>query len=313
MIDIEKLDNELYKSIYGKPKTGDYNEIWARIKRDPGVLREAVQISRDKFDEKDIVKGLTICHSMLIDYKSVDEVAYNNLINSIYTNTDIARIVIDGASNGGYSFLLMSLWNHTLKLNEEQKAFAVDEAMNKVGTVRWDKIQEKFSRKLDDKGISDENTIYMEFGGSINPIGAKTGAIYMNHMLSSLGREQAHGTGEFDIRYYILRNPNWTLEEKQKLIMDFWTSDNAYDNCFEQWEWGIINDEANFRKSFISPMEQFLLYKYTYNGLLKFYGDKETTDRIWDEINFCRTMRELRNPSYLQEEDKPVLKRTINN
>ena len=46
---------------------------------------------------------------------------------------------------------------------------------------------------------------------------------------------------------------------------------------------------------------------------LKFYGDKETTDRIWDEINFCRTMKELRTPSYLKDEDTPVLKRTINN
>ena len=66
--------------------------------------------------------------------------------------------------------------------------------------------------KLDDKGKSDKNTIYMEFGGSINPIGEKSGAIYMNYMLTSLGREQAHGTGEFDIRYHILRNPNWTNE-----------------------------------------------------------------------------------------------------
>ena len=313
MIDIEKLDDELYKSIYGKPKTGDYNEIWTRIKSNPEVLREAVQIQRDKFDESYIVKGLTICNALLIDYKSVDEVAYNNLINSIYTNTDIARMVVNGASNGGYSFLLMSLWNHTLKLTEEQKAFAVDEAMNKVGTVRWDMVQERFSRKLDDKGISDKNTIYMEFAGSINPIGEKTGAIYMDYMLSSLGRKQARGTGEFDIRYHILRNPNWTIEEKQKLIMDFWTSDKAYDNCLEQWEWGIVNDEANFEKNFISPMEPFMLYKYTYNGLLRFYGDKETTDRIWDEINFCRTMRELRTPSYLKNEDTPVLKRTINN
>ena len=104
MVDIEKLDDILYKSIYGRPRAGDYNEIWSRIKSNPEVLREAVQVKRDKFDEHDIVKGLTICDSMLIDYNSVDEVAYNNLINSIYTNTDIARIVMDGAANGGYSF-----------------------------------------------------------------------------------------------------------------------------------------------------------------------------------------------------------------
>lgn len=146
MVDIEKLDDVLYKSIYGRPRVGDYNEIWSRIKSNPEVLREAVQVKRDKFDENVIVKGLTICDSMLIDYDSVDEVAYNNLINSIYINTDIARIVMNGAANGGYSFLLMSLWNHNLKLTEEQKAFAVNEAMNKIGTTRWQQSEEAFSK-----------------------------------------------------------------------------------------------------------------------------------------------------------------------
>ena len=43
------------------------------------------------------------------------------MIENIYSNTDIARIVVDGYANGGFSFLLMSLWNHNLKLTEEQQ------------------------------------------------------------------------------------------------------------------------------------------------------------------------------------------------
>ena len=159
------------------------------------------------------------------------EVAYNNLINSIYTNTDIARIVMDGAANGGYSFLLMSLWNHNLKLTEEQKAFAVNEAMNKIGTARWQQSEEEFSKKLDDMGINDDNTTFINIDGCINPIGQKSGAQYMNYMFSTLSTTQAHGTGEFDIRYHILRNPNWSLDEKQKLIMDFW-----YDDKTDHWD-----------------------------------------------------------------------------
>lgn len=293
MADIDKLDDVLYKSIYGRPRVGDYNEIWSRIKSNPEVLREAVQVKRDKFDEHDIVKGLTICDSMLIDYNSVDEVAYNNLINSIYTNIDIARIVMNGASNGGYSFLLMSLWNHNLKLTEEQKAFAVNEAMNKIGTTRWQQSEEEFSKKLDDMGISDDNTTFINIGG-INPIGQKLGSQYMNYIFSALSQTQAHGTGEFDIRYHILRNPNWSLDEKQKLIMDFWRDDETYDEYLEQWEWGIINDSANFKDSHASLLEKFDLYEYTYEMLLKFYGDKETTDRIWYEIQFCKQMHQLR-------------------
>ena len=44
----------------------------------------------------------------------------------------------------------------------------------------------------------------------------------MNYMFACLSDEQAHGVGEYDIRYYILKNPNWSVEEKQKLIYDFW-------------------------------------------------------------------------------------------
>lgn len=294
MFDIEKLDNELYKSIYGKPRSGDYNEKWVRIKNHPEVLREAVQVKRDKFDESDIVKGLTISGAMLIDYESVDEVAYSNLINSIYTNTDIARIVMDGASNGGFSFLLMSLWNHNLKLTEEQKAFAENEAMNKIGTTRWKQSEEDFSKKLDDMGISDDNTTFINIDGCINPIGQKSVSKYMNYMFSTLNKTQVHGTGEFDIRYHILRNPNWSLEEKQKLIRDFWCDAETYDEYLEQWEWGIINDSANFEDNHVSQLEKFDLYEYSYEVLLKFYGDKETTDRIWDEIQFCKQMHQLR-------------------
>ena len=49
---------------------------------------------------------------------------------------------MDGASNGGYSFLLMSLWNHTLKLTDEQKenikSFLIENDSFKLG----DKINE---------------------------------------------------------------------------------------------------------------------------------------------------------------------------
>lgn len=291
MIDIDKLDNELYKSIYNRPRGINYNEIWDRIKNNSQILKEAVQVRRDRFDENDIVKGLAICNAMLIDYESVDNEAYNNLVNSIYTNTDIARIVVDGASNGGFSFLLMSLWNHNLKLTEEQKEFAVNEAMNKIGTIRWKQSEEKLEEKLDSMGINNDNTVLINIGGCLNPIGHKSGVQYINYMFSALDKTQAHGIGEFDIRYHILRNPNWSLDEKKKLIMDFWYNDEEYDEYLEQWEWAVINDSANFKDEVLEKSD---LYEYSYDMLLKFYEDKETTDKIWEEIQFCKQMHQLR-------------------
>lgn len=294
MVDIEKFDDELYLAAYGLPRVGNYEDIWNNIKSNPEILREAVKVRRDKHDQRDLVKGLAIAEAVLIDYESVDKVAYNNLIKNIYSNTDIARIVINGASNGGYSFLLMSLWNPNLKLNDDQKAFAVNEAMNKIGTTRWKERKEIFSKSLDAMGVSDDNTAFIDIDGSINPIGEKTGTEYFNYLVSSCSDAQAHGIGVFDIRYCILKNPNWNLAEKQKLIMDFWYDYEEYDEHLEEWEWNIVNDTANYKNEILPLISKDELYEYTYDMLLNIYGNKKKADRIWEEIQFCKQMHELR-------------------
>lgn len=295
MLDIEKIDNELYIARYGIPRIGDANSIWNRIRGNSDVLLEAVKVRKNKWKNGDTVNGLAISDFMLVDYKNVNHVAYNELIKSIYTNRDIARIVVDGASNGGYSFLLMSLWNHNWILTDEQKAFAVDEAMNKIGTTRYKKISSEYSKKLDEKGITDDVTTTIEIDGCVNPIGAKSKNEYFNYIFSVLSDTQAHGVGAFDIRYCILRNPNWTLEEKQKLIMEFWEDDETYDEYLEQWEWGVVNDAVDYKEDSLPPFDRYDLFnEWTYEMLLKYFGNKEITDRIWEEIDFCKKMHELR-------------------
>ena len=71
-----------------------------------------------------------------------------------------------------------------------------------------------------------------------------------------------------------------------------------------QWEWGIINDEANYKDGIVPLFPIEYIYDVTYETLLEFYQDKETTDRIWDEIRFCRQMRELRPPKCVDEYQK---------
>lgn len=296
MTEIEKLDDELYRAMYGHGNSKDFYTIWGQIKSRTEILREAVKIKRNKWDNGDLVKGLTICDAMLADFDSVDQVAYNELIHNIYTNLDIARI-----SRNSESYLLKSLWNDNLKLTEEQKAFVVNEAMNRMGTTRYENNMRRYSKELDEKGITDEQTMYTEFGGQINPVGAKTGNMYMANPFGSLSPAQVHGTGEFDIRYWILRNPNWTLEEKQKLIMDFWDDDSVYDSTLEQWEWGVVNDKANYKDERLPQFDKAQMYEYTYEELLAFYGNKETTDRIWDEIQFCKQMHKLRPQQWERE------------
>lgn len=294
MEELERLDNALYASKYGRPIEGDYETIWKEIKENKQILKEAIQLTKDKFGQRDLVKGITICDSILRDYRNADLEIYQELVSLIYSNEQIARLVVDGYANGGCSYLLMTLWNHNLKLTEEQKSFAVNEAMNKIGTSRYQQAKELRRRELDSQGINDNDTVFVEFGGSIQPIGRRTATEYFVSIFSSLSDTQAHGTGEFDIRYSILRNPNWTDEEKAELIYAFYPDDEEYEEILEQWEWGIINDSADL----LYELNKDDLYDYTYEDLVKFYKSRDTSDEIWNEIQFCKEMYKIRPPQW---------------
>lgn len=240
--EFERIENDFYDARYGMNPASDKDveEMWNKIKNQPEVLEWAIKIKRNKWNDGDILNGITIADAMLIDYKNVDEVVYNKLINTIYTNRDIARICLNGTSFNtmACSFLLMSLWNEKVKLTEEQKRFIESEALC-------------------------DNT----------PV---------------------HFYGIFDIRYQILRNSNWTFEEKQRLVMDFY-SDEDYDEVLEQWEWAIVNDRANYKGENFPPFDRYELFNnWTYEMLLKYHNNKEVTDRIWAEMEFCKQMHNLR-------------------
>lgn len=303
MTKITEIEEKLYTATYGIPKIGNAEEIWNSIKSNNEILSEAIKVEKNKCGDRDILKGIAICEDMLLDFNGVDQKIYQQLINTIFSNQSIARLNLDG----GNSFLLLALINHDLKLTEEQKQFAVSEAMSLIGTTKYKQEQQECSERLDQMGITDDKITYVNFGGSINPVGQKTGMLYMNSLLLSLSETQAHSNGAFDIRYEILRNPNWTLEEKQKLVYDFWEDDETYDEVLEEWEYGIINDPENYKGKLMPQLNIFELHDYTYNELLDFYGNKEITDRIWNEIIFCKQMHELR-PQRWEIEYKPVEK-----
>ena len=306
-MEYEKIENQLYASLYGIPRNGDQKKIWEEIKNNKELLKWAITKIRDKFDERDIVNGLTICDNILIDYNNIDKDIYQELINLIYSNKDIARIVLDGASNGGYSYLLMALWNYDFKLTDGQKEFAVSEAMNKIGTTKYKMKELEYSKKLDDEGISDNDTVLINLGGSVNPIGKKAGCEYANYMFNVISDTQAHGTGEFDIRYHILRNSNWSLEEKKKLIYDFWYDEIEYSECLDAWKWNILNEV--FRYDSLGEFDVDYMYEYKYDDYLYLIGDKNVVNKIWEEILFCKLMESLRPMTY--EEDKSLSKKKL--
>lgn len=306
-MEYEKIENELYASKYGIPRNGNHDEIWGEIKNNKELLKWAIMKVRDKFDERDIVNGLTICENILIDYENINKDIYQELLNLIYSNKDIARIVLDGASNGGYSYLLMALWNYDFKLTDSQKEFAVNEAMNKIGTVKYKKSELEYSKKLDNALITDDDTVMVDIDGCVNPIGKKTKCEYVNYMFNVMSDTQAHGCGEFDIRYHILRNSNFSVDEKRKLIYDFWADDLEYSEFLDAWKWNVLNEIFSYDS--LGEFDIDYLYEYKYVDILYLVGDMEETDKIWEEIMFCELMEYLRPMTY--EEDKSLSEKKL--
>jgi len=243
----EKIEREFYYSKHGYKKTDNTIKLWNNIKQNRELLKWAIKLKKDKSGKKDTVNGVSICETILLRYNSVDSDIYQELIDLIYSNTDIARIVQNGYSNYRNSFLLMTLWNSNLKLSENKKAFAVNEAMNMPGT-----INDNYSSNI------------------------------------------VHGNSEFDIRYEILKNSNWSIDEKKDLIMEFWADDEVYKETLEQWENSIIDDISNYIEDNNICLEMSNIYKLSYDELLELFKDKKITNRINEEINFCRLMHELR-------------------
>ena len=69
---------------------------------------------------------------------------------------------------------------------------------------------------------------------------------------------------------------------------------------------------ANYKENPIPLFDKTELYEYSYDTLLKFYGDKATTNRIWEEIQFCKQMHQLRPQQRELEEAKQIVLK-INN
>lgn len=302
MVDIEELDRDLYMSWFTNKDITDKNQIWNSIKDNNEILKEAIEVERNKWDTANTLKGIVVAHFILANFASVDREIYDSLVHIIYNDVDIARIVVDGAANGGFSFLLLTLMNPELKLTEKQKEFAINEAMNKVGTVKCEKRQEEYLKKLESIGITDDmnGEVDIKGIGKIS-IGAKTKQEYFNSLIISLDNTQAHGVGCFDIRYHILKNDNWSYDEKKVLVMDFWADQEDYDRSLEEWEWSIINDIVDYDEDIYFSKDD--IYEITLDDLQKVI-DNDAAKEMISEISFCRQMHEIR-PMTWEMDDKP--------
>ena len=101
----------------------------------------------------------------------------------------------------------------------------------------------------------------------------------------------AHGMGPYDIRYWILRNPNWSLEEKENLVSYFWPSLEDFKKVCERWESDFINNPANKDKNGNIPNLTRISEKLI--DLRELYDDEDTINRISFESDFLSMVYDI--------------------
>ncbi len=123
--EVKYYNHLLYEAEYYGEKNKD--DIWNLIKDNKEVLNGAINITKNKWNE-DTLYGRVIAEEILNNYNDVPSDIYEKLIKIIYSNKDIAKTTLN-LSHRGYSFLLLTFHNPNLKLTEEQKKFAQEEAI----------------------------------------------------------------------------------------------------------------------------------------------------------------------------------------
>ena len=250
-IKFEEMEVELHqlKHEYGG-RVGPYLDLWNNIKNNRRALEWATEIFMTRWGETTI-NAQNICHEILTNYDNVDVDIYNDLVNKIYSDKNIARIVAyKDLYCRGNSFLTKTLQNLSLPLTEEQKSYVVDEALT--------------------------------------------------------SKTAAHTYGnDFDIRYWILRNYNWTNAEKEELVLKLFPNDAFdYEMALEKWKYDVLNSYHHFNGHTLSSDDMENLFDYTYDDLYDIYGNEEAANELAEEIAFI----DFANPLWLNASEKGMTK-----
>lgn len=269
---IRKWDSKLYEATFFKQDKKEISRIWNKIKNNTWILKAATTIVRDKFNERDTFLATTIVEYILKnhiknDYKiyqlSINEDVnkynkiYLDLVNKIYSDVNLGRIVL----NGGYSFLLYTIMNDNLKLTEEQKLIAINEAMNKIVTLKHEQ-NTNMNRYDEHRKITIER----------------------------LNKNQSHGVGNFDIRYYILKNHNFKNQIEDLLYM-FYPNECNFSFVFHAWKWDIVNNYRNKNNTPKVPLDNILFI--TDEEIENIFSKKELKEAQSD-IKFIQKIHKIR-------------------
>lgn len=167
--------------------------------------------------------------------------------------------------------------------------------------------------KTSNKGVTNKSFLLRVINNKNNKINTQEKELCISEAANTISIKrqkkierinEIHGIGTFDIRYYILKNPNWSINEKRKLLRKFYNKEE-WERTLKEFELAVIYNNANFKGNPFSLLTIDSLYKYNYEELLNFYNNKEIANYIWNEIQFCKLMHKLRP---IEEKNKSLTK-----
>lgn len=259
---VKEYDHKLYSSIYGLPKIGSNQRIWKEILLEQGNDGLLKNAMKIYMEKEELtVVAPTICDMILKDYENINPDIYQELVNLIYISPQIARTKVGGVFQNSNSSFLVQ----TLKNH----------------TLTLTKEQKEVAVT---EALSMPGAIFFSSDQNIKNL-----------------KIENHGLTPFDIRYEILMNPNWSLEEKANLIYDFYQKEEEFNKTINAWEEDIINNSSFYSVNGFERMYQDRLYDYSDCELARYYRSREQVKNIREEITMYQLFHQMR-PQQVEEE-----------
>lgn len=218
IVDIKRIDDNYYKAKYINQsyyQTKELENILAEIDISLAttVITDKALVASEKslFENKKAPKiktlaGPTICEFLLRN-PDIDPVSYGKLVHNIIFYEDIGRLTF-GQNGDAPTFLMKILMNDELCLTDYEKEKIIAEANKISKTKKYVDRKNNLERRHSSKVTKEEY---------------------------DFSEADSHTNCTCDLRYLILMNHNFTLNEKQALVQSFYANDDDFKDAYGAW------------------------------------------------------------------------------
>ena len=229
------------KNIFLNKDKKKIQETWEKIKLNNKILEYAIKVDKYSF------KSNIITEKILKDVDLYNTKVYNELVDIIYSNRQIASIKVNKTTNT--TFMMVSLTNENLKLTSIQKEFLILEAENSLYSQKFYKNNKNITDNQHGYGLYDLRLL-----------------ILYNNSFSLT--EKANLIERFypddEIKHSILKEIEWSIIKKLNLKEYNNNFDEIYELDFNDIPFNIVK-KIELCKYIKSILPESIIKKYINN------------------------------------------------